>query len=459
VGIVTLDDRLKALSTHYTQPTITARSAIDAGEGDSARLLDDIAAFLDRFVVLTVDQARTIALWVVHTHAFEAADSTPYLNIRSAEKRSGKTRLLEVLELLVAKPWRTGRTSVAALIRKISDEHCTMLLDESDAAFSEKVYADALRGVLNDGYRRGGNTTLCVGQGANIKTKSFQVFSPKAIAGIGKHLPDTVADRSIVIELRRRMRAESVERFRERTVTPAADALRKRVERWASASMERLREIWPEPLDAIDDRAENIWEPLFAIAEVAGPQWRANARAAAIVFCGARDDEDAKDGSAGIALLRDTKRAFGDSDRLHTNTLLERLTSDEFAESPWPTWHHGKPLTARALAKMLRSYGIRSRQTKIEGENRNGYFRDAFEDPWRRYAALSSDLSSTASTALIFQGENAKRAPSTITDGRGSQNAETDGKIKPVDQVEDSVLRRDGVEPSAAEWPDIIDSW
>ena len=37
----------------------------------------------------------------------------------SAEMESGKTRLLEVLRLLVAKPWFTGRTTTAALTRKI----------------------------------------------------------------------------------------------------------------------------------------------------------------------------------------------------------------------------------------------------------------------------------------------------------------------------------------------------
>ena len=62
----------------------------------------------------------------------------------------------------------------------------------------EKEYAEALRGVLNTGHRRGGKASCCVGQGANITYKDFSTFCPKAIAGIGK-LPDTVADRSIPI--------------------------------------------------------------------------------------------------------------------------------------------------------------------------------------------------------------------------------------------------------------------
>src|ERR1700684_3467421 len=111
-------------------------------------MLDDLFTFIRRFVSLSLSQARVVALWVLHTHVIDAADATPYLAITSAEKQSGKTRLLEVCELLVANPWFTGRVTAAVLIRKIDAVQPTLLLDESDAAFSgEKEYAETLRGV------------------------------------------------------------------------------------------------------------------------------------------------------------------------------------------------------------------------------------------------------------------------------------------------------------------------
>ena len=89
----------------------------------------------------------------------------------------------------------------------------TLLLDESDAAFKgEKEYAEALRGLLNTGHRRGGKSTVCVGQGAELSYKDFSTYCAKAIAGIGK-LPDTVADRSLPIRLERRAPGEQAERF------------------------------------------------------------------------------------------------------------------------------------------------------------------------------------------------------------------------------------------------------
>lgn len=53
---------------------------------DGARLLDNVAAYIRRFVSLSDSQARVAAAFVVHTHKFDAADSTPYLAVTSAEK-------------------------------------------------------------------------------------------------------------------------------------------------------------------------------------------------------------------------------------------------------------------------------------------------------------------------------------------------------------------------------------
>ncbi|MEK7214362.1 MAG: topoisomerase, partial [Chloroflexota bacterium] len=154
---------------------------------DGGELLREIENFIRRFVVMTNAQAALVSLWVIHTHAFDAADVTPYLAITSAEKESGKTQLLETLELLVADPWFTARVTAAVLVRKIDAEGPTLLLDESDAAFgADKEYAAALRSVLNSGYRRGGKASCCVGQGASISYKDFSTFCPKAIAGINK---------------------------------------------------------------------------------------------------------------------------------------------------------------------------------------------------------------------------------------------------------------------------------
>jgi len=381
----------------------------------AAELLDGLVAFVRRFVVLSLAQARVVAFWILHTHSIEAADATPYLSITSPEKRSGKTRLLEVLELLVARAWLTGRVTAAVLFRKIDAEHPTLLLDESDAAFKgEKEYAEALRGILNTGHRRSGRASLCVGQGANISYRDFSTFCAKAISGIGK-LPDTVADRSIPIRLKRRARNEEVQRFRRREAETEATALRHQIEVWAVANIQQLKDARPAVLQELSDRAADCAEPLLAIADLAGDDWPARAREALITLFEAERSED----SVGVQLLGDVRRIFEDcrTDRLKTTDLLHALRGID--ESPWAEFNKGKSLTAHGLARLLNSFGIESRTIRVENVTPKGYLRGMFEDAWERYLPKPSEPGS-----LLPEGSENATTPQTNDDGRADPLAE-----------------------------------
>ena len=152
--------------------------------------------YLRRYVVMSDEQADALTLWTAHTHAFEAAEATPYLHVTSAEKESGKTRLLEALELVAARVVKTGGTTAAALARAVAqDPPPTMLLDESDNTFKrDREYVAALMGVLNDGYRRGGRDALV--PSAEVGAKLPPGLRTEGTGRPGA-LPDTVASRSI----------------------------------------------------------------------------------------------------------------------------------------------------------------------------------------------------------------------------------------------------------------------
>jgi hypothetical protein len=96
-------------------------------------LLEDVAAFLRRFIVFASDaQVTAVALWLLHTHAVDAAEVTPYLNVCSPEKRSGKSRLLELLAALAARAEHVANISEAALFRMLGTTP-TLMVDEVDA--------------------------------------------------------------------------------------------------------------------------------------------------------------------------------------------------------------------------------------------------------------------------------------------------------------------------------------
>ena len=347
-------------------------------------LFDDLRAWVTRFVALGDHEATVIALWVMVTHSINAFECVPYLSVTSAEKQCGKTRLLEVLELVVARPWLTGRTTPAVLARKIDAQQPTLLLDESDATFAgDKEFAQALRGVLNTGYLRSGKTSLCVARGKTIEFADFSTFGAKAIAGIGS-LPDTVADRSIPIRLQRKLPGESVERFRRRKALVDADAIRSRLGEWAEVFVAKEH---PEPNipHELPDRAADIAEPLLAIAETCGHGVAASARIALLELCGRHREDD----SLGVRLLLDVRILFDEcrEDRIASATLAARLAAIE--ESPWGP-RFGRDFDARALAKLLKPFAIRPRGIRLADDSTpRGYHREDFADAWARFTPSS----------------------------------------------------------------------
>jgi hypothetical protein len=361
-------------------------SAPDWRPAGGAEILESAMKLIRRFVSVTDAQARAGALWVAHTHAFDAADCTPYLAINSAEKQSGKTRLLEVLRLLVSRPWFTGRVTAAVLTRKIDAAHPTLLLDESDAAFAgEKEYAEALRGILNTGYRRLGVASCCVGKGAEMGYKDFSTFCPKAIAGIGK-LPDTVADRSIPIRLKRARRGE-VERFREREAQREASEIAAKLGAWCAVNLEKLRQTQPDIPANLSDRQADCCEPLLAVADLAGGDWPEAARKAIVTLCG---EAQAEDQSSGVRLLQDVRGIFAERqvDEISSAELSEALAQIE--TSPWGEWSKGKPISTAKLARLLKPFEVYPDRIGDRDSRIRGYKVSQFQDAFSCYLACES---------------------------------------------------------------------
>lgn len=141
---------------------------------DLAGTLDEMVAFIRSYVVLGGDELVAIVLWAAHTWVLDAFECTPYLVVQSPDKQCGKSRLLEVLIVVVRNPWFITDASCAALFRKLATSKPTLLLDETDAIFSGKSeYFEALRGILNAGNRRGSAVARCVGEGAKQKVVDF----------------------------------------------------------------------------------------------------------------------------------------------------------------------------------------------------------------------------------------------------------------------------------------------
>jgi hypothetical protein len=347
-------------------------------------VLDEIATFVQRFVVLKRSEPTLISLWIAHTWAFEASDATPYLAVTSAEMRAGKTRLLEVLELLVRNPWRTGRVTGAALARKVDSDCPTLLLDEWDAtARGNQELTETLRGILNAGHRRNGKVSVCGPKSTGYQPTDFHVFCPKVIAGIGK-LPETIADRSIQIRLKRKGPGEEVERFRTKLVLGEANRLTGRLRAWVSAHLESLNEARTELPEFLSDRQQDGAEPLLGIADAAGGDWGSRARAALMELYSSNNSTEE---SLGVSLLSDIRDVFceTDAEELSSRDLVGALF--KLDGRPWPALDHSGPITPNVLARLLAPFEIFTRNLRTGRLVLKGYKRASFSDAWYRYLA------------------------------------------------------------------------
>jgi Protein of unknown function (DUF3631) len=383
----------------------------DARVGE--RALNATYDFLGRFVSYPDDNARIAnALWCAHAHFMGHWESTPRLALLSAEPASGKTRALEVTQLLVPNPVLVANMSASYLFRKVGENAgaVTILVDEIDTIFGPKTkdQHEDIRGLLNAGHRKGAVTGRCVVRGRAVETEDIPAYAAVAVAGLD-WLPDTLMTRSIAIRMRRRHADELVEPYRPRLHDRQGHSIRHQLESWAGTI-----DIGAINLDAvklpesIQDRDADCWEPLIAVADAAGGAWPGRARAAAVSLVSAGRDSEP---SFGIKLLTDIKTVFVDTISTPTKVLLHRLA--ELEESPWADIR-GKPLDERGLAQRLRQYGIKSRQIRVGDTTLKGYRREDFVDGWKRYvlpSLIRNETSETSETSQQNQRLNVSDAP------------------------------------------------
>jgi hypothetical protein len=174
-----------------------------------------------------------------------------------------------------------------------------------------------------------------------------------------------------------------VEKFRHKQVTPIAEPLQAKLVEWAKEWTAQLADSIPDIPDELGDRAGDIWEPLLAIADLAGPEWAARARESAVLLSASEEEPE----STGQKLLRDILRVFCE-DKMRTQELVGSLRTLEHA--PWVArsshWGGSGEFDSRTLSNLLKPFGIKPRAIRFsQTQTANGYWRVDFEDAWARY--------------------------------------------------------------------------
>ncbi|MGZ5566321.1 MAG: DUF3631 domain-containing protein, partial [Limisphaerales bacterium] len=253
---------------------------------------------------------------------------------------------------------------------------------------------------------------------------SFSCWCPKVMAAIGR-LPDTLADRCIVIRMQRKSNGESCERLR----LLDAEALRRKCARFVMDHRDVIALARPQIPQELNDRAADIWEPLLVLADLAekkvnhqgtkGEQecltegrggngrsgndgknannegdetkiWAVVAREAAVSLTGI-----AQENNPIASLLMDVLVCFAaeKSERVFSRTLVQRL--NWMSGRPWNEMTQRKTKEAPQgvtdvwLARVLRPYGVRPSTMRIGEAVAKGYSMDDFRPVFQRYIPRS----------------------------------------------------------------------
>ena len=297
------------------------------------------------------------------------------------------------------------------------------------------------------GYLPGGEGAAASARRSGLA--KFSCWCPKVMAAIGR-LPDTLADRCIIIRMQRKRADEKCERLRHLETT----TLKRQCARFVLDHGAEIASASPVMPESLNDRAEDIWEPLLALADLAGGNWPELARTAAvnltanaqdnnpigsllmdifILFTLAKEDgeENSKFQNPNFRETSNSK-SRNPSSREASSSKFQNPNCEEvrdaenhtsprpspqsgegvgrrgeaarqgrmfsrdlaaglnrFANRPWAEMLKGKEVTELWVSLQLRPYGIRPRTMRNDGERAKGYFLEDFMEVFRRYIPRS----------------------------------------------------------------------
>jgi hypothetical protein len=315
----------------------------------------------------------------------------------------------------------SSNISSSAFFRAIEELEPTLLIDEADTNLRGK---DDLTGILNSGYtkptafvwricydaapgRVAEETPGRAGASSSPgRVARYSCWCPKAIAAIG-HLHPTLASRCIVIRMHRKTAGEECERLKWLRATD----LQRKCARFVADHAAEIAGAEPQIPEGLTNRSADIWEPLLALADLAGGQWPELARAAATGLT-ARARENSPIGS----LLMDIFMVFivSESERIFSRELVAALIG--CGERRWSEIRKGKPVKERSLAQQLHPYGIKPRTIRIGEQVAKGYVQEDLMDTFRRYIPKSEVEAMKANLAEQTAQPTGKQAGTQATE-------------------------------------------
>lgn len=238
---------------------------------DVAKLYDDLIGLFEYFLDFPSNESETslaiLALWTMLTYAFPAWDAVPYLFFNGT-LGSGKSTVFGVLMEVIWQGILSSSMTAPCIFRALGVHGGVLLFDETDRLRDRTQEASEIRALLCSGYKkRGGRAHRLEKKGDDFVLTGFDVYSPKALAGIAQ-IPPTLTSRSIRFNMIRASKDSDAIRHRILAKQNDFQRVRDDLHAFALSYGQRFIELAQDfsHCGGMLGRDIELWQPLMAMA-------------------------------------------------------------------------------------------------------------------------------------------------------------------------------------------------
>lgn len=368
---------------------------------DKAALLEQVRAFIHRYVDLSPLYEEIAAHYVLLSWVHDAFNELPYLRFRG-DFGTGKTRALLAIGSISYKPFFASGASTVSPIFHILDEFGgTLVLDEADLRFSDAT-AD-LSKILNNGNMKGLPVLRTMtNRNRELNPRAFKVFGPKIVGMRESFADEALESRFLTENTARRTLRPDISIFLPDTMRSDAQALRNSLLAWRFAARHTVG-INPDRLIAgISPRANQITLPLLSLVDDGALRDRIAAELVAEEARGFRERASAPDITVFAAIIE--AAAVSPTAHIAVADVARRVSSKNGG-------NFENSITPKAVGSIVRT------KLRLPTVKSNGVYvipntaRPAIAALATRYGLLPDSTDSTDAAAVGFIARSAKYAP------------------------------------------------
>jgi hypothetical protein len=344
---------------------------------DGRKLLDDLAAYLKRFIVFPKPWfPEVLASWILGTYVFPVFQTYPYLWISSPAPGCGKSLLGGIMAKLSFNGEFMVAPTEAQLFHLAESSRGVQVWDEVENSEEvDKKRFNLMRPVLLNGYRNGGAAPRQVGKNFE-RSARYHVFCPRVLIGLTK-LPETALQRTIQVRLEKRSLNQKCELYIGAKYSDEERQLRERCLLWALQTADQVNRCYQddglrsdlEELLGSGRLSDDIWLPLLGVASAAtaaDQDFLGSLKRAAKELSTTTRTEIVQPQSPAVA--RNEHVAKKDEKAIALQTALNRMeysgpvTPRQLAKDVSQV--SGREVTTQRLSKDLAKIGIRAKKKK-----------------------------------------------------------------------------------------------